>query len=44
VRLHGQFFAGFALPRPVLLFADQRDRNWLSTLLFGALGVEVALL
>lgn len=43
LRLRAQVLAGFATPRPVLLFAEQREAAWVNPLLSGAFGVEVAL-
>jgi hypothetical protein len=43
LRVTGLFLAGFAAPRPVLLFAEERNAAWVNPLLVGALGLEVAL-
>jgi hypothetical protein len=43
LRATGLFLAGFAAPRPVLLFAEERNAAWVNPLLLGALGLEVAL-
>jgi hypothetical protein len=43
VRLRAALVAGFASPRPVLLFAEKREESWLNPLLVSTLGVEVAL-
>jgi hypothetical protein len=43
VRAKALVLAGFAAPRPVLLFAEERNGAWLNPLLTGALGLEVAL-
>jgi hypothetical protein len=43
VRLKGAFVAGFAAPRPVLLFAEQREEAWLNPLFLSSVGVEVPL-
>lgn len=43
VRAKALVLAGFVAPRPVLLFAEDRDGAWLNPLLTGALGLEVAL-
>lgn len=43
VRLRAEALAGFATPRPVLLFAEQRDSGWINPLLIGSLGLELAL-
>jgi hypothetical protein len=43
IRLRATFVAGFATPRPVLLFADEKAKAWLNPLWVSTLGVEVAL-
>lgn len=43
VRLRAQLACGFATPRPVLLFAEQRESTWINPLLSGALGLEIGL-
>lgn len=43
LRLRAQLLGGFATPRPVLLFAEQRESAWVNPLLSGALGLEVGL-
>jgi hypothetical protein len=43
LRLRAALVAGFATPRPVLLFGDERAESWLNPLLASSLGVEVAL-
>ena len=43
VRLRAQLEGGFAAPRPVLLFAEERESTWVNPLLSGALGLEVGL-
>jgi hypothetical protein len=40
LRARAQVLAGFAAPRPVLLFADERNAAWVNPLLSGALGLE----
>jgi hypothetical protein len=36
--------AGFASPRPVLLFGRNREESWLNPLVLSSLGVEIAFL
>lgn len=43
VRLRAAFVAGFAAPRPTLLFAEQRAEAWLNPLSLCSVGVEVVL-
>ncbi|HVY29535.1 MAG TPA: hypothetical protein VHB79_23410 [Polyangiaceae bacterium] len=43
LRLRAALVAGFATPRPVLLFAEKREESWLNPLLISTLGVEVTL-
>lgn len=43
LRLRAAVLAGFATPRPVLLFGDERAESWLNPLLASSLGAEVAL-
>jgi hypothetical protein len=43
LRLRAALVAGFATPRPVLLFAEKREESWLNPLLISSFGVEVAL-
>ncbi len=43
LRARAQVLAGFATPRPVLLFADERNAAWVNPLVSGALGLEVTL-
>lgn len=42
-RLRGALVAGFATPRPVLLFGEKREQTWLNPLLTSSLGIEAAL-
>lgn len=44
LRLRAALAAGFASPRPVLLFGQNREESWLNPLLLSSLGVEIALL
>ena len=44
LRLRGALAAGFASPRPVLLFGQNRKESWLNPLLLSSLGVEIAFL
>jgi hypothetical protein len=44
LRLRAALAAGFASPRPVLLFGQNREEGWLNPLLVSSLGVEIALL
>jgi hypothetical protein len=44
LRLRAAAAAGFASPRPVLLFGQNRDESWLNPLLLSSLGVEIAFL
>jgi hypothetical protein len=39
-RLTAGLVAGFATPRPVLLFDQERDSNWLNPLLIASFGWE----
>jgi hypothetical protein len=41
LRLRAAAVAGFATPRPVLLFGNKREESWLNPLLVSSLGVEV---
>ena len=43
LRVRAALAAGFATPRPVLLFAAERQEAWLNPLLNSSLGIEVAL-
>lgn len=43
LRLRVEGLAGFALPRAVLLFDEQRQASWINPLLTGSLGLEVSL-
>ena len=43
IRLKAGFMAGFATPRPTLLFAEERAEAWLNPLFLSSLGAEVAL-
>jgi hypothetical protein len=43
LRLRAALAAGFASPRPVLLFGQNREESWLNPLLLSSLGVEIAL-
>lgn len=42
-RLRAALAAGFATPRPVLLFAEKREESWLNPVLISSLGAEFAL-
>lgn len=42
-RLRAAVVAGFASPRPVLIFGEKREEGWLNPLLISSLGVETAL-
>jgi hypothetical protein len=44
LRLRAALAAGFASPRPVLLFGQNREESWLNPLLLSSLGVEIAFL
>jgi hypothetical protein len=43
LRLRAALSGGFASPRPVLLFGQNRQEGWLNPLLLSSLGVEIAL-
>lgn len=43
LRLRAALAAGFATPRPVLLFGEKREESWLNPVLISSLGAEVAL-
>jgi hypothetical protein len=43
LRLRAALSAGFASPRPVLLFGQNRAESWLNPLLISSLGAEIAL-
>jgi hypothetical protein len=43
LRLRAALAAGFATPRPVLLFATERQESWLNPLVFSTLGIEIPL-
>lgn len=43
LRVRAAVVAGFATPRPVLLFGDTREQTWLNPLLSSSLGAEAAL-
>ena len=43
LRARAQVLAGIATPRPVLLFADERNAAWVNPLLSGGLGLEITL-
>lgn len=40
--LRAEGMTGFATPRPVLLFAEERQSSWINPLFVGSLGLEVA--
>jgi hypothetical protein len=42
-RLRAALAAGFATPRPVLLFGEKREESWLNPVLISSFGAEVAL-
>jgi hypothetical protein len=44
LRARAGLAAGFASPRPVLLFGQNREESWLNPLLLSSLGVEIAFL
>lgn len=44
LRLRAALSAGFASPRPVLLFGQNRAESWLNPLVISSLGAEIALL
>lgn len=44
LRLRAAQAAGFASPRPVLLFGQNREESWLNPLLLSSLGIEIAFL
>lgn len=44
LRLRAALSAGFASPRPVLLFGQNREESWLNPLAISSLGAEIALL
>jgi hypothetical protein len=44
LRLRAALAAGFASPRPVLLFGQNREESWLNPLLLSSLGAEIAFL
>jgi hypothetical protein len=44
LRSRAALAAGFASPRPVLLFGQNREESWLNPLLLSTLGVEIAFL
>jgi hypothetical protein len=41
-RLRAALVAGFATPRPVLLFGNKREESWFNPLVISSLGVEAA--
>jgi hypothetical protein len=43
LRLRAALAAGFATPRPVLLFGTRREESWLNPLLISTLGIEIPL-
>jgi hypothetical protein len=43
LRVRAALAAGFATPRPVLLFGERREESWLNPVLISSIGVEAAL-
>jgi hypothetical protein len=43
LRARAALAAGFATPRPVLLFGERREESWLNPVLISSIGVEAAL-
>ena len=43
LRVRAALSGGFAVPRPVLLFGQERQESWLNPLLLASLGAELAL-